>query len=134
MSNEITINITASGEDALKIFKALSTLSGVEVTTSTNIPPMERHTIVLPMEAELSLEPLPKKVKKNLGAKPGKHGRFESKADLYAFFSNHCAAGDGRFLTTPEVAKAAGVKWGVPNYWAKRTKNSFRRKSDPIVY
>lgn len=125
MSNEITINITASGEDALKIFKALSTLSGVEVTTSTNIPPME---------AGLSLEPLPKKVKKNLGAKPGKHGRFESKADLYAFFSNHCAAGDGRFLTTPEVAKAAGVKWGVPNYWAKRTKNSFRRKSDPIVY
>jgi len=125
MSNEITINITASGEDALKIFKALSTLSGVEVTTSTNIPPME---------AELSLEPLPKKVKKNLGAKPGKHGRFKSKADLHAFFSNHCAAGDGRFLTTPEVAKAAGVKWGVANYWATRTKNSFRRKSDPTVY
>lgn len=36
MTNEITISITASGKDALKILKALSTLDGVAVTTATN--------------------------------------------------------------------------------------------------
>ena len=118
MSNEITINITASGEDALKIFKALSTLSGVEVTTSTNIPPME---------AELSLEPLPKKVTKNLGGRPMKSGRFKSKENLHAFFYNHCAAGKGAFYTTHEVARNAEVSWGIADYWAKQTNNFFRK-------
>jgi hypothetical protein len=117
MSNEITINITASGEDALKIFKALSTLSGVEVTTSTNIPPME---------AELSLEPLPKKVK-NLGGRPMKSGRFKSKENLHAFFYNHCAAGEGAFYTTHEVARNAEVSWGIADYWAKKTNNFFKK-------
>jgi hypothetical protein len=115
MSNEITINITASGEDALKVLKALSTLSGVEVTTSTNTSPLA----------------LPVKVKKNLGGRPGKTGVFKSKADLHTFFYNHCAAGKMAFYTTNEVARNAEVSWSVADYWAKRTKNFFRKINGP---
>ena len=97
MSNEITINITASGEDALKVLKALSTLSGVEVTTSTNTSPLA----------------LPVKVKKNLGGRPGKTGVFKSKADLHTFFYNHCAAGKMAFYTTNEVARNADSKFAL---------------------
>jgi len=126
MTNEITISITASGKDALKILKALSTLDGVAVKTATKKKAPVKDKPIKAVEPKAAPKPAPVKgVGK--GRKSRATGRFATTEELFDYFFDHSKAGTGRTLTVAQVAESAEVSIQIAYGWQRRTGNSFEK-------
>lgn len=148
MTNEITISITASGKDALKILKALSTLDGVAVTTATNkkapvkdkpITAVEGLTgpipgydgIVTPAECATPLKTLQKAARRK-SIETLATGRFDTREELFTYFFNHSDSGAEQHLTVREVSESAEVTRQIAYVWQRKSGHSFRKTKAPV--